>query len=138
MRAALIDKETGIVRNVIEYDPASNYEPEEQFDILILDDASSVSPGWTNTDGVFNPPPVKRLETTASEIQLGNSSVAEVKYTNTFDDAPLDVTFSVNGATATVALEAGEAALEVEALYPGDILIACDGLELTITAVEVG
>lgn len=54
MRAVLHDGTT--VVNVIEYDPASDYEPGEDLTLVELEEDSVVGPGWVVAGDSFAPP----------------------------------------------------------------------------------
>lgn len=84
---------------------------------------AEVAPGWTYTDGTFTAPPVHSL--TGPPV-IGVDDTALVVYRNTYDDAPTEVTFTVNGATETVTLTDGIAELEVIPAGPGDITVTVD------------
>lgn len=129
MRAALHDGVT--VVNVIEYDPQVEYTPPEGFDLVELDDTSGVGPGWRVTAAGLAPPSFEDLSVSPVEISVGDQAVAA--YRNTFDDAPVVVTFDVNGATVTVPLTDSIAELEITASAPGPITIAVDQDVLPVT-----
>lgn len=85
---------------------------------------------------IDGPWPTRSLTAEPQSIPADGSATALVSYRNTFDDAPAQVTFDVNGVTETVALDDGTAELEVVATTPGLLTITCDDLVLTITAEE--
>ena len=133
MLAALISNET--VVNVIEYDPNAEYVPDEGVDIVGLDVFAGI--GWTYRNGEFIPPPSSSLFANPDNIVADSVASSLVEYHNTYDNAPTEVIFDVNGAQTTVPLIDGVAQLEVIAQHPGDILVTVDDLSVTITATEV-
>lgn len=69
------------------------------------------------------------------EIPADGQTAATVAYRRRADQAPAEVTFTVNGQAHNVATTAGEAALEVTAAEPGPIDIDVAGRTLTLEAV---
>lgn len=132
MRAALLEGDQ--VVNVIEYDPAADYDPAP-YELVELAD-EPVGPGWRRRNGELIPPAMRRLNASPFQIPADGTTVSVVTYENSYDGAPTEVVFDVNGATATVPLVDGKAELEVVAATPDEIVVTCDELEVTITATE--
>lgn len=135
MRAALINDDEVIV-NVIEFDPELDYTPDAGIALVELTD-ERVGPGWRRRGGSFVAPPEHSLRVAPSRIPADNDTASVVTYKNTHDDAPTEVVFNVNGATATTQLFEGVAQIEVTAAYVEDILVTCDSLVATIFVTEV-
>lgn len=85
--------------------------------------------GWRYEDGKPVPPP----SLTASRVSVPVGESAVVTCDHRFPDAPSEVTFTVNGATATVALVDGKAELEVTVPEPGPVQVSVDVLSTTLT-----
>lgn len=132
MRAALHDGST--VVNVIEYDPEAEYEARPGLTLIELPDDSTVGPGWRVDGDSFTAPPAQSLG--ADPTLITNAETSLVTYTDTRDDAPAQVTFTVNGAISTVALSDGIAELEVTPSAAGDIAVSVDqdvpGVTITV------
>lgn len=134
----------GVVSNTIVIDGATAaafrargvWPPEQvEVDITELDPRPGI--GWAY-DGAFHAPSSPpALVSDRDAIPADGATVAVVTYSNTRDDAPAEVTFTVNGTASTVTLDAGTAELDVVAVAPGQITVECDGLTVTITAEEV-
>lgn len=90
--------------------------------------------GWRWQSGAPVPPP--SLSTDKNEITGNGTDVATVTYTDAGSDVPAEVTLDVNGATQTVAVANGSAAVGVTSSSPGDtVTVSCEGLSLTIGVV---
>lgn len=133
MRAALLEGDQ--VVNVIEYDPAADYDPAP-YELVELGN-EPVGPGWRRRNGKLIPPAMRRLNASPFQIPADGKTAATVTYENTYDGPPAQVTFTVNGATATESLVDGKASIEVVATTPDEIVVTCDELEVTITATGV-
>lgn len=136
MRAALIAD--GLVHNVVEYDPEADYDAGDGVAIEVLPESSRVGPGWrwSEAEG-YREPPARTLTANPLAVPADGATTATVTYRNTYDDAPVAITFDANGATTEVDLTDGVAHLDVTAAQPGPVVIACDGLSVTISAEEV-
>lgn len=121
-RAALHDGT--VVVNVIAYDPEQDYTPPEGLELDVLADDAPVGPGYRVTvDGYVAPLP-EGLTVNPDPVTVGEPALARfVDYTDT---APAEVTFTVNGATATVALTDGVAELVVTMPAAGDVEVTVD------------
>ena len=141
-RVALLDEFDNAINVIVvaDDDPGptnGGYVPPDNQTMYPLEEDSLVSPGWRLRGGIWQPSPTLSFFTAPEESSVGTYVVV---YTNTFDDAPTQVTFSVNGATTTVALTDGVAELEITTSVPGPIEVSVDVLPgeiITIMAEEV-
>lgn len=79
------------------------------------------------------------LSADPTQIPADDEAASTLAYVNAREDAPAEVTFSVNGAKHKVAIQDGRASLEVTTLHPGVVLASVDALPgtmVTITATE--
>lgn len=133
-RAALVDND-GNVTSVIIVDSAIGYTPPDGLTLAAVG-SEPVGPGWTYAGGTFTPPPARSLTVDRVTIPADGTTVAVVTYTDTHDDAPASVVFTVNGATKTVTLTAaGNAVLDVASSTADDtITVTVDALpEASVT-----
>jgi hypothetical protein len=122
-RVALIDK--GLVANVAEFpDDWTGDVWDGHTAIIIGADDALVGPGWSHDGSTFTPPPEHTLSVDQAVITPTGSAL--VTYRNTYDDAPVEITFDVNGATSTVALTDGTAELEITPSGTGRIVVTVD------------
>lgn len=77
----------------------------------------------TNQIVIDAPLPVETLTADPQRIPADGSVTSAVTYTNTQPDAPTEVTFDVNGLTATEPLVAGVASIELVGGTVGEIVV---------------
>lgn len=137
MRAALIDN--GTVLNVIVVDPDNDYTPPDGTELVELADDVVIEPGWLVNGTGYRRPPHRELTGGGVAISPDGVSTTVVTYTDTHDDAPDTVTFTVNGATKVVQLTAaGNAFLDVVSSTPGDtITVTVDALPDAVVTITV-
>lgn len=121
-RIALID-DTGLVENVAVF-PDDFADPTWDGHQAVPCGDQPIGPGWTYAAGTFTPPPTRGL--TADPASITSTQTSLVTFTDTYADAPAQVTFTVNGATSTVNLTDGTAELEVTPSGIGDIIVSVD------------
>lgn len=68
-------------------------------------------------------------------IVADDTDVATVTYLNEYADAPIEVTFDVNGATTTESVVNAKAEIQVTAANPGSIVVTCEGMTVNIEAI---
>lgn len=136
MRAAVTDT-TGQVVNVIVVEDAT-FDPGDGLTLTLLPDGSPVGPGWRLVSGSWVEPPRRDLTIDRTSIPANGTTPAVVTYTDTHDDAPTSVVFTVNGATDTVTVVDGAAVLEVVSTTAGDtITVTVDALPDAAVTITV-
>lgn len=137
MRAAVTDT-TGQVVNVIIVNDTT-FDPGPDLTLAVLPDGSTVGPGWRLVAGAWAEPPRRDLAANRDSIPGDGTTAATVTYTDTHDDAPTSVVFTVNGATKTVQLTAaGNAILDVVSSTPGDtVVVTVDALPDAAVTITV-
>jgi hypothetical protein len=88
----------------------------------------------TTTETVVIDGPYPALTTDRDSIPADGQTPAVVAYVD--GHAPAEVTFAVNGTTATEPVQNDRAAIEVVATAPGPVLVECQGMTVTIEATE--
>lgn len=137
MRAAVTGT-TGQVVNVIIVED-DTFDPGDGLTLTALPDDSPVGPGWRLVSGAWVAPPRRDLAVDRASIPADGTTAATVTYTDTHDDAPTSVVFTVNGLDSNaVDLVDAAAALQVTSTTPGDVIEVTVGeLSLSIQVEEV-
>lgn len=101
-------------------------------------DPDPVGIGWKVIDGVPVPPPRRNLAVDRTSIPGDGTTAATVTYTDTHNDAPASVVFTVNGLDSNaVDLVGAAATLQVTSTTPGDVIeVTVNGLSLSIQVQE--
>lgn len=117
-RVALLQE--GAVVNIADFPDEWSEDVWDDRAAVVLRPNENIGIGWQYNGGDFVPPPFEDL---SGYQTIRTTDTAMVVYTNTFEDAPSDVIFDVNGTKTVVILTSGVAELVITPSGPGSIRV---------------